>query len=179
MKKFACLCLSLLLAVGLCACGEKKTGGVTFDDMPITSIRNAKTGDTLELGMSQGEIEDMIGKGEDLGDARFAYGTNANGLGIEYEGNISISFGLYGDNPWRLRHGIKAGDKISDMFRYYGEIEIKDTKGTDGNPLFSSASYSIDEGGRIVESSLDSKFSIFVSLMDDRETIDCLIVSND
>ncbi len=177
MKKIVWFLLAVFSCFGLVACDGKKSETVNFDDMTIISIRNAETGDTINLGMSQGEIEDIIGKGEETDYGTIQYGTDQDGLNITYEKNVSTSFGIYGDNLWRLQHGIKAGDKVSDMFKYYGEAEIKDRKGIDGEYLYSSVSYSVEASGAIVESSLNNEFSIFVSISDDHEIIEALSIS--
>ena len=47
----------LTLCISFFACGDKE------DNIAITSFRNAETGVTISLGMTQEEVEGLLGEG--------------------------------------------------------------------------------------------------------------------
>jgi len=55
MKRLLSLLLALLLCALLTACGDAKDS--------FESVRNSKTGDTISLGMSRKDAEELLGKG--------------------------------------------------------------------------------------------------------------------
>lgn len=99
MKRLLMLLLAFALCAGLAACGEKK------DTTSFYSIQNAKTGTTISLGMSRGEMEDLLGEGtyledyqpmyENVSDVTYSYGNEEDFIRIAYR-NDSVA-GMWKD----------------------------------------------------------------------------------
>lgn len=154
MNKIVQLLCMLLFCVGLSACTEAQED-VSFDDMPMYALGNHQSGETIALGMTQHEVEDLLGKGVkkeysisdymkndetiDGSDAITTYlffGEGEELLIANFDGDILIGLttGLplkdfsIGDSNWCTKYGASHGTSVEDVLEYFGENEMLDNE---------------------------------------------------
>jgi len=84
----------------------------------ILSIRNSD-GDRIYYGMTQGDVEAILGQGE-AGMMDMYFYENAD-VAILYRDGMVVLLVLYSDIGWRLTNGIYVGMQVYDQQVFYGK----------------------------------------------------------
>lgn len=168
LKRLHMLLLSFALFAGVAACGEKK------DTMSFDSFYNAETGVTISLGMSRGEVEDLLGEGKYLqpivpqeGGASvkmntdeslqdYSYGEGKNYIALTYQndlvGGISTSIAYerieIGPSNWCVKYGLTYGNTSEDIVNQYGKSKSRDFGEADDGKHYSILEYYYDASGK-------------------------------
>lgn len=152
MKQTISFLLVFLLCGALAACGTAKPSVEnSVTSMDISSMYNQETGKTVSLGMTEEEVETILGKGTEQkllpfrmeplyeGDAAFpdsdvtyvSYGTGEDLLVISYRENQAMAlsnFGRFegvkpGPSHWCVKYGLSYGSSLEDILEKYGQTE--------------------------------------------------------
>lgn len=134
MKKVFALVAALALM--LAGCGE------TDDAIDTETLYNQYTAETVSLGMTKAEIEDVLGTPTSNADGIYSYGD----VSVQYADGKSFGIATW-DDDWIIRDRLSLGMTRDDIYRVIGEPEKTDTVVSDDVEY-----YSMDKYGERTES---------------------------
>ncbi|NRF93424.1 hypothetical protein HQN89_20970 [Paenibacillus frigoriresistens] len=93
---------------------NEKIKQLSFDDL---SIYDTEKKQTFKLGMTQSEVEEMLGKSEEQIGNMYAYNNGKLNIGFR---DSKVVFILSKDSRYETSRGIKVGDKTDKILKLYG-----------------------------------------------------------
>ena len=172
MKRFSMLFTVLLLSLFFTGCGEAAPS-IDYSEIPTNAVQNMKSGATVSLGMSQSEVEAILGSIDKNAKGWYAY---KSGLFLQYEGDTLARIALQGSGIWTGKYGFTPGGPSEEIWRLYGEVTPVDK--TVGEWTAPSLVYMFNSEGLSVESKEDGTYTVCFMLTEELDQIDTIIISS-
>ena len=173
MKKTTMLITALLLCLVFSGCQEEAPS-IDYAKIPNHAVQNIENGATVSLGMSQSEVEALLGHVDKNTKGWYAY---KSGLFLQYEGDALARIALQGsDVVWTGKYGFVPGGPSSEIWKVYGEVAPVDE--TVGDWTAPSLVYTFNSEGLPAESKEESTYTVFFMLTEELDQVDTIVLSS-
>ena len=168
MNRIVMLIFTLIISLGLASCKDSQGA----DNVRFNFLHNLKTDITVSLGMTQEEVEALLGQGDYL-NWQSVNDEKMERVGVfgEGEDTIEITFendrvtklctiSLYKDytpapSNWSTQYGLTYGNTIDNIISQYGEAEVENFE-----DYFSYIFYYYNASGEQVHAVADASYCV-------------------
>ncbi len=171
MKKTLMLITVLLLSLLFAGC-QDTSPSIDYAKIPSNAVQNTKTAAMVSLGMSQSEIETLLGRADKNSKGWYTY---KNGLFLQYEGDTLARIALAGSESWTGTYGFAPGSPSNEVWNLYGTVDPVDQ--TVGEWTAPSLVYTFTSEGLPVEANEAGAYTVSFMLTEELDQIDVIILS--
>jgi len=168
----------LISAAFLClvfaGCQAQEAKDIDYSEIPYNTVENTKSGTAVSLGMSQRDVEGLLGSVQKNAKGWYSYD---DGIFIHYKDNTVNEIALQGAGIWTGKYGLTTSAPSVEVWRLYGEVEPQEV--TIGGWTAPSLVYYFNNEGLAVKSKEDSAYAVYFMLTEELDQVVTLILSNE